>query len=70
MHQVRSLGPELPAGVQELAHLLHQALIGALARHFERLDLEVELSERFLDGRDRGLGELQELLGIAPERIR
>ena len=62
LHQVRGLRPELLARIEELAHLLHQALVRTLARDFERLDLQVKFTERFLDGRDRCLGELQELV--------
>ena len=70
LDQVGRFGPELAARIEELAHLLDEALIGALARDFERLDLEVEFAERFLDGRDRCLGELQELVGVAPQGLR
>ena len=70
LHQVRRLGAQLIAGVEELAHLLHESAIRAFARHLEALDLLLELAERLLDRRDLSLRELEELLRIALQRIR
>jgi hypothetical protein len=69
LHQVRGLGAQFLAGIEELGHLLHQTLVRPLARNLERLHLGLEFLQRFPHRRDRGVGELHELLGVALQRV-
>ena len=70
LHQVRGLGAQLLAGIQKLGHLLHQALIRALARHLQRLHFGFEFLQRVAHRRNRRVRQLHELLGVALERVR